>query len=59
VTVNVFAPVMFLYASPIAVHTVVLVGNDELSAAPPLVDVIRAPPPRRTFPTAHVAVAVT
>jgi hypothetical protein len=45
--------------SPIAVHTVVLLGYAELTTAPlPVVVRTLAPPPKITFPAAQVAVAV-
>jgi hypothetical protein len=58
VTVNVSKGANAVVTSPTEVHTVVLLGYDELSTAP-LLPVTRPPPPRRTFPAAHVAVAVT
>jgi hypothetical protein len=51
---------MAVMTVPVAVQTVVLDGYDEVRttrlACP---DVTNAPPPRSTFPAAHVAVAVT
>ena len=60
VTENVWKSPRFAVSSPIAVHTVVLLGYEALRTAPiELVDVTLPPPPRSTFPAGQVAVAVT